>query len=117
MAQSDYPRKLEAALTEMDNAGIRASNAVPPYLRVARRFGLELRPPYYISFAKVALSAGVYFAVMWGLLTSLIFWQGYEAVQRQLINSVESGLLFGVTLAAWYRYVRWKRSLSSWDDL
>ena len=117
MSRSDYSRKFEAAVAEMNNAGVWRLNGMPPYLLVARRLGFEPRPPYYASFAKITLSFGVYFAVVWGLAMSLVFWRDYMPVPLQLISSAVAGLLFGIIMATWYRHVRRKRSLSSWGDL
>lgn len=117
MSRSDYPRKFEAALAEMKNAGVWRASAIPPYLKVARRLGFELRPPYYMSFANVAGFLGVYFAVFWGLSMRFLFWRDYVPMSFQLINSAVAGIMFGIAMAAWYRHVRKKHSLSSWDDL
>lgn len=118
MKQSDYSRRFEAAVAEMNNAGVWRWNGMPPYLRLFRRLGFEPRPPYYVSFSKMALLSGTYFATAMGVLSYLIIWP-YQVVPfpMNLISPAAAGALFGISMAVWYRYVRTKNGLSSWDDL
>jgi hypothetical protein len=118
MKQSDYQRRFDAAVAEMNNAGVWRWNGTPPYLRIGRKMGFEPRPPYYESFTKVVVLFGTYFAVMWGLAMNLFIWRNQAMpFPLQLIGSAITGLLFGFGMALWYSYVRKKSGLSSWRDL
>ena len=102
----------------MASAGVWRTNDMPLYLRMVRKIGFEPRPPYYESFAKVVVLFGTYFAVSWGLAMNLVIWRDQAIpLPIQLIGPALASLLFGFWTALWYRYVRRKRSLSSWDDL
>ena len=118
MKQPDYARRFDAAVAELNTAGVSGLNAMPPYLRIGRKIGFEPRPLHYESFAKVAVSLGIYFAVTWGFFMSFVFWQdrGMPA-PMQAFNAALAGLLFGLGMAVWYRRIRRKSRLSSWDEL
>lgn len=118
MTQSDYSRRFDAAVAEMDAAGIWRSNGLPPYLKLGRKLGLEPRPPYYLPFAKVVVLLGLYFGLGWGFMMSLIIWrQQAIPLYFQFIVAALAGLSFGLVMASWYHHVRKKRRLSSWQDL
>ncbi len=118
MKQSDYARRFDAAVAELNTAGVSGLNAMPPYLRIGRKMGFEPRPIYYQSFAKIAISSGIYVAVTWGVFMSLVFWRdrGMPAAM-QVFTAALTGLLFGLGMAVWYRHVRRKSGLSTWSDL
>jgi hypothetical protein len=117
MKPSDYDRKFDAAVAEMKNAGVWRWNGMPPYLRLGRKLGFKPRPPYYVSFGKVAVLSGAYFAIFMGVYKLLIWQDPVKSVPAQLIGALISGLLFGIFMATWYRHVCRKSGLSSWDDL
>ena len=101
----------------MNNAGVWRWNGMPPYLRLFRRLGLEPRPPYYASFSKIALLFGTSFAVAIGFFHFFISPYQAPLFPMTLIRLAAAGALFGISMAVWYRYVRTKNGLSSWDDL
>jgi hypothetical protein len=116
--QSDYARKFEAAVAEMDAAGIWRSNSLPPYLKLGRKLGFELPPPYYQPFASVAVVFGLYFGTIWGILMSVVMWRPQAMpVALQIITATLAGFSFGLAMALWYRHVHKKHGLSQWQDL
>jgi hypothetical protein len=118
MKQSDYARRFDAAVAELNTVGVSGSNAMPPYLRIGRKLGFEPRPLHYETFARIAVSSGIYFAVTWGIFMSLVFWNDRGMpTAMQFFTAAGAGLLFGLGMAVWYRSVRRKNGLSSWDDL
>ncbi len=118
MRQADYARKFDAAVAEINNAGVRGWNGVPPSLRLSRKMGFKQRPPYYVPFGKMAVSSAIYFAVTWGVFMHLVQWRAQAvSISGQVLISTLAGLAFGLSMALWYRFVRRKNRLSSWDDL
>ncbi len=121
MGEDDYQRKFDAAMAELDKAGVWRSNANPPYVRQARRLGFKPRPPYYVSAVNLAVWAGLYFGLFMGLYGYLKPVLGLRDTAMSgfaiALGAIMSGLLFGVSMAAWYRHVRKKHGLSSWEAL
>ena len=60
----EYERKFQAALDEMQAAGIWRGNALSARLTPVRSIGLKPRPAYYVPFIKVALHQR-YFSLAW----------------------------------------------------
>ena len=115
---NDYTRRLEAALAEIDAAGIKRANAPPPVFRLARRLGLSPRPPHYMSFARAALLTGPAFGLIWGLLMWVLTWRDQDLPMLiALLSSILAGALFGLMLAGYYRWSASEAGLSRWEDL
>lgn len=78
--------------------------SAPPIYRLAWRLGLHIRPPLYQSFGSVALGMGAWFALVWGLMNWLLFWQTEGMpLSRVLVATLAGGLFFGLSMAIYYR--------------
>jgi len=116
--QTDYIRRLDAALAELDQAGITRANSTPPLFHLAKRLGLKPRTPHYMSFARAVLLTGPFFGLLWGLVMWIFVWsaQGLPAVVA-VLASVLAGALFGLLMAGYYRRSSGNSELSRWEDL
>lgn len=116
--EDDYTRRLNAALAELETSTIKRANYAPPLFRVARAIGLRPRPPHYMSFARAALLAGPAFGILWGLLMWVLAWSNSGMpIGFALLASLLAGGLFGLAMAAYYRWAAGEAGLSRWDDL
>jgi hypothetical protein len=118
MATPDYSRRFDAAVAELDYAGVSRSSDLPAYVKLGRKLGLEPRHPYYISPRTVAIFSGLLFAFLMGI--SKYLRNGGEqtlSLYFEIITAVLSGLFFGLFMASMHRRSRKKLRLSSWEDL
>ena len=114
----DPVSKRETALKLLAATGIWRSNYAPPITRLMWRFGFNVPPPHFARFGSVALIAGVYFAVAWGLLMWLVTWsQQQQSMYISVVSACAAGLFFGLAMAGYYAYGRRKYKLPSWDSL
>ena len=61
---------------------------------------------------------GIYFGIAWGILMWFLLWSGQSmSVWVAMVASFAAGLLFGVSMAFYYRHSARKHSLSKWEDL
>jgi len=115
---SEYERKFEAALNELQATEMWASNYAPPVLMVLRKAGIKVPPPHYLGFGKVIVCYGVFFAAAWGVVMWFFKWQAEGfAVSAAIGASVMAGAIFGCAMAAIYARARRRWKLSKWEDL
>src|SRR5439155_21462050 len=112
-----FEQKLTAALGLLATTGIWRSNYAPPLHRLLWKLGAKIPPPHFLSFTANFVSAGVWFGVVWGLLMWFTVWlhQGmspYAAFDAALL----AGVLFGLCMAAYYRYGARKYGIPLWKD-
>lgn len=114
-----YEEKFKYAMEELaTKKAILKSSGTPPLLKLLKKMGCEVRPPHYSSFVKNALFEGLFFAVSWGLLMAIFLWspQNYPLIVW-LLSSAAAGLMFGLSMAGYYKYSARKHKLSTWDEL
>ena len=112
MTHSD---KLERMQKHLAGLGISPSTAAPPIWRLLWRLGIELPPPLFMGFWPAAFFMGSFFGVFWGLFMWLFQWsrQGMP-FWLVLAAAAFAGVLFGLCMAAYFRYLARKHNLPSW---
>ena len=115
---SDYETRFDAALSELEVAGIWRSNAQPPYVWVMRSVDLHPRLPHYLPFWRAALGQGVFFGAFWGLIMYATTWGPQNLPMGVMfVSSVIAGMFFGLFMALYYKHCRRRYNLSDWEDL
>lgn len=115
---SEFNRRLEAALAEMDAAKIKPGNANPPLFRWLQKRGYEVPPPPYAAPLKVALGQGGFFGLLWGIFMWGFTWsRSGVPLDVALIGAVFAGALFATGMSLYYSYLRKKHTLTPWDAL
>lgn len=113
-----FEKRKEAAMRELNASGIWKSNSMPPALIIPWRLGIKAKPPHYASFLKNALLMGLSFAALWAILMWFVQWRALGfSVSRTLVTALLAGALFGVVMAAYYKFSARKHRLSNWEDL
>jgi len=112
------PPKLNSALATLAAAGIRPGNYAPPLHRLLWRAGAILPPPHLASFGLNFAFSATWFSVGWGTLMWLTVWSretmsGLMAFGAALF----AGVLFGLSMAAYYRYGARKHDLPAWSQI
>ncbi len=117
-AHSEFDRKQAAALAILQKSSIWRSNYFPPFLWLAWKVGLKLRPPHFGRFVQNVCGMGLYFTVIWGFAMWLMLWsrQGMPFVWA-VTWSVLVGVVFGVLMGLYYVYSARKYNLPSWESL
>jgi hypothetical protein len=112
-----HAEKLKAMRAHMDALGIPASTSTPPLWNLFWRMGLEVPPPLFMGFGRMALLMGGFFGVFWGFCMWLLTWsrQGMPA-WMVFSASALAGVLFGLAMAVYFRRLARKHKLPGWDD-
>lgn len=114
----DDERRFQAALDEMNRAGIWPSNANPPVLQMLRKMGIAARPPHYGRFWPRFFGFAAFFGPIWGLLMWAAQWQGDGmSAGLAVAASALAGCLFSILMSGYYAISRKRAKLSNWDDL
>ncbi len=115
MNHSDKLKRMEEHLAAI---GVGKSTFAPPVYRLLWQFGLEVPPPLFAGFASLALLQGGFFGVVWGAMMWFGFWSrrsppmpGWIAVSAALL----AGVLFGLCMAAYFRYKAKQLGLPAWE--
>ncbi|MBE8715943.1 DUF6404 family protein [Cellvibrio polysaccharolyticus] len=100
-----FEEKFSFATKELEIAKIWKSNYNPPFVKLIHKLGFKVPPPHYNSFLTNALSTGIYFGLVWGLLMYFLVWKE-QGMPIALISlaTLFAGTFFGVGMASYYKY-------------
>ncbi len=117
-SESAFNARRLKAMAILEKSGIRKSNYLPPATTLLWKMGVKVPPPHFASFASTATVTGIYFGLVWGAVMWLFVWSsqgmGFSAAS---VGVVFAGVLFGVSMAAYYAYGRKKHQLPTWQSL
>jgi len=115
---AEFERKKQKALEILSGTGMWRSNYAPPLYRLLWRMGMKLRPLPFNTFSVNVLLSGGYFALFWGIFMWFSTWQprGYHPLTA-LIVAASAGLLFGLMMAAFYKWRLKAKQLPTWEEL
>ena len=111
-----HAEKVEAMRSHMRALGVPASTAAPPAWRLLWRLGLETPPPLFLGFWPGALVMGGFFGLSWCLLMWLLLWRSQLPAWAMLLSAGAAGLLFGLIMAGYFRYLARKHALPAWSE-
>lgn len=114
---SDYEKKFQRAIAEMESSGLRKSGKIAPCDRFLRRLGFEPIPEYY----RTTLSRFAYDPLIYGGLAGFGMFLVADVPQDMVLRLVlyfgAVGYLVTVLFELSIRRARKRYSLSSWQDL
>lgn len=115
----NYEYRLGRAMVQLEASNIKSMNYAPPVFHVARKLGLKPRPPHYMSFTRAALLLGPTFGLLWAFVMWGLSWRALDdfPISVALLAALISGVLFGLTMAGYYRWAGGQAGLSKWEDL
>lgn len=110
--------KRALSLTLLAQRGIARGSYAPLLFRLLWKFGVDIPPPHFIGFAKLAVIWGAWFALAWGAFMWFAVWsrQGTLPPQAAAI-AIGAGAFFGLCLSAIYARDRKKHALPRWESI
>ena len=110
-----YREQVSNWLAFAETKKIRKSEAWTYFNRLMMALGFKFPPTIFWKFHWCALALGFYFTVTWGLLMQLTVWRN-EPPMQVAITSLGAGAMFGLSMAAYFKYRRQKLGLRSWES-
>src|SRR5262245_3833263 len=100
-----HKEKIDHFIGDMRRRGVGVWTAVPPAYRLALLLGISIRPPFFQSFATITVMVGSGWAIGFALIMHLLRWvpQGLPLFV-EFVAYAMAGLLFGVTMAGYYKW-------------
>ena len=113
----NHDEKVRYLVDDLGKRGVGAYTVAPPVYRLLWRLGIDVVPPHFAAFWPLAVSMGVFFAVIWGLVMSLFDWKATEPHPGTLfVSALIAGLIFGLLMARFYQSRARRLSLPRWED-
>lgn len=112
-----FNQKLTAALDLLSTTGMWRSNYAPPLFRLLWRCHVRVAPPHFRSMRANVVTAGAFVGVAWTTAMWWTVWRGAIPVGVALGSGALAGLLFGLSMGAYYRRGRLKHNLPDWESL
>jgi hypothetical protein len=113
-----FEARRQKALALLAQSGMRQSNYLPLATLLLWKLGVQVPPPHFAGFAATTLVAGGSFGLVWGGLMWLVIWSPQGMGWRgALAIAAFAGLLFGLSMGAYYAYGRKRHRLPPWDSL
>jgi len=110
-----HREKVDYFIDDMAKRGVSEFTAAPPAWRTAWGLGLQVPPPHFLGFTTMALASGLPFGTLWGIAMWYLVWR-FQGWAFATTAGIAVGILFGVCLAAYYRYSAAKHNLPSWRE-
>jgi hypothetical protein len=112
-----HREKIDHLIEELRKRRVNPYAVAPPAFRLLWAIGLKVPPPFFLGFFSLAFSMGILFAVSWGILMWLFLWRRAQNVPTEvfIITSIIAGVVFGISMAFYYRWKAKKLNLPSWD--
>ncbi|MEK2646081.1 DUF6404 family protein [Bdellovibrio sp. BCCA] len=93
----------------------RAYTTTPTVMFIS--MGQNVPPIIFCKMWQIALSLGINFAAGWGLAMHFVSWRRHNMpISLQVAASVFAGVLFGVSMAIYYKSQRKKYGLTTWEE-
>ena len=116
---NDMPhrKKVERLIADLGKKGVSPYTVAPPIFRLLWALGLEVPPPFFLGFLTLTLVAGVFFGIFWGAFMWLLQWQAWQMpLGAAALVAASAGLVFGLSMAAYYRWKASRLRLPPWDS-
>jgi hypothetical protein len=107
--------KIGAAVAYLKTRKIPAGTAAPPLYRLFWAMGLHVPPPHFQSFLGVAFLLGTFFGLLMGVVFAFMT-AADDLLLAAAGTGLVSGVLFGLTMAGYFRWSAAKLGLPAWRD-
>ena len=114
---SKHRQKVERLITELRRQGVSPYTVAPPLFRLLWALGLEVPPPFFLGFVTLTLLMGAFFGIFWGAFMWLLQWRAWHIpLELAIVASAGVGLLFGLSMAGYYRWKAARLRLPPWES-
>lgn len=97
--------------------GLAPGTYAPLLFRLLWKIGVNVPPPHFMGFTKLAMIWGTWFAVVWGAIMWAFVWSRQDTnILLAAGSAIAAGTFFGVSLAAVYARHRKKYGLPTWES-
>ncbi|HEV3386416.1 MAG TPA: DUF6404 family protein [Gemmata sp.] len=112
-----HRQKVERLIADLRKQGVSPYSVAPPLFRLLWALGLNVPPPLFLGFVTLTLLMGAFFGILWGAIMWLLQWQAWRMpIELAAGFSGGAGLLFGVSMAGYYRWKAARLGLPSWES-
>jgi hypothetical protein len=114
----DFEEKREQALALLAEKGILRTVYEPFAVKLLWKMGVQVPPPHFMSFWRMASLSAFWFTAAWGLWMWIFAWSGQgKPVATAVITACAAGLFFGLAMATFYLRDKKKHDLPDWESL
>jgi hypothetical protein len=116
-----HDQKVARVLADLERQGVSRWSAAPPLFRLLWALGLAVPPPLFLGLRSLTLLFGVLFGSIWGVsmwTTQWRFWSPPDEISLTIVivSTALAGVLFGFTMATYYRWRANRLHLPSWEN-
>ncbi|HEV3146727.1 MAG TPA: DUF6404 family protein [Gemmataceae bacterium] len=112
-----HRQKVERLIADLRKQGVNPSIVAPQLFRFMWALGLKVPPPLFLGFFTITLLMGAFFGILWGAAMWLIQWWAWNATpDTAILPAAAAGLLFGLAMAAYYRWKANRLKLPRWEN-
>jgi uncharacterized protein DUF6404 len=125
MNRLTHRQKVDLLITELRKQGVSPYTVAPPFFRQLWALGFHVPPPFFLGFFTLTLLTGIPFGVLWGAFMWLLQWQALNlpiwrprhwSIGFAVLTAAGAGLLFGLSMAAFYRWKAARLRLPPWES-
>jgi hypothetical protein len=114
---ADRRQKVERLIADLRRRGVSPYTAAPPLFRLAWALGLNVPPPLFMGFLPLTLLMGAFYGTLWGGFIWALQWHSGPSAQRAAATLAAcAGLVFGLSVAAYYRRKASRLRLPPWES-
>jgi len=111
-----HRQKVERLIADLRKQDVSPYTVAPPLFRLLWALGLFIPPPIFLGFLPLTLLMGAFFGILWGVFMWLLQWQSWHmSLELAVATSAAAGLLFGLSMAGYYRRKATKLRLPPWE--
>src|SRR5215471_7502388 len=107
--------KIDAAVEELRDRRVRSTTAAPPLYRLLWTIGIHVPPPLFQSFLGVITVQGAFFGLFMSGFVAFLSGPG-DRWELAIELGLASGLVFGLLMAAYFRWYARRLGLPRWAD-
>jgi hypothetical protein len=112
VAVATHRQKVERLVADLRKQGVSRHTVAPPLFRLLWALGLAVPPPLFLGPVTLTLLMGGFFGAVWGALMWLLLW--HLPLGRVVASAALAGLIFGLLMAAYYRWKAAQLRLPPW---
>jgi len=113
-----HNEKLDLMFRDLAQRGVGRWTFAPPVYRLLWKLGFEVPPPLFSSFNHLLIVQGTTFGTLWGFSTWLLLFTFFPVFPAWifLLLAIPAGVLFGLCMAAIYRWQARSLKLPNWSE-